>query len=63
MTRNEKVYCCDDCGFLFSRAGEVWECPFCEGHRFRPATEEEAQRLQDLLQKEACIHTCLEHAT
>jgi len=45
------TYCCDDCGFLFSRRGEVWECPSCEGKRFRPATEAEAEQLQKLLMK------------
>ena len=46
------VYCCEDCGFLFQRVGKVEECPFCEGHRFRIATEEETERLQALLNKE-----------
>ena len=48
----EKTYCCDDCGFLFFRTGEVYECPFCEGHHFRPATLEEAERLQVLIKNE-----------
>lgn len=46
------IYCCEDCGFLFLRIGEVEECPFCEGTHFRPATAEEAERLQALLNKE-----------
>ena len=45
------VYYCEDCGFLFQRAGEVWKCPFCEGPRFRSATEEETERLRFLLMK------------
>lgn len=45
------TYCCDACGFLFSRRGEVWECPSCAGQCFRPATEEETERLQQLLMK------------
>ena len=49
------VYCCEDCGFLFRRIGEVKECPFCEGIRFRPATAEERKRLQVLLNKETEI--------
>ena len=46
------IYCCEDCGFLFRRIGQVEECPSCEGPRFRPATAEEAERLQDLLREE-----------
>lgn len=46
------IYCCEDCGFLFQRVGEVEECPSCEGSRFRPATAEEAERLLVLLNKE-----------
>ena len=45
------VYYCEDCGFLFRRAGEVRKCPFCEGPRFRSATEEEIERLRLLLMK------------
>jgi len=45
------VYCCEDCNFLFQRVGEVQMCPFCEGTRFRPATQEEAEKLQSLLIK------------
>jgi len=43
------IYCCEECGFLFSRVGEVRECPFCEADHIRPATAEEAKRLQALL--------------
>ena len=46
------VYCCEDCGFLFRRMGEVKECPFCERSRFRPATAQEKNYLQALLNKE-----------
>ena len=46
------TYCCENCDFLFRRVGVVDACPFCEGSRFRPATEEEAERLQLLLMKE-----------
>lgn len=52
------TYCCDDCGFLFSRTGDVLECPFCERHRFRPATTEEAERLLALLKKGTEHHEC-----
>lgn len=44
-------YCCEDCDFLFQRVGEIGECPLCEGHHLRPATEEEIERLQSLLKK------------
>ena len=43
------TYCCEACGFLFSRRGEVWECPSCEGQHFHPAPKEEAEHLQQLL--------------
>ena len=43
------VYCCEDCGFLFSRVGEVQECPFCKSEHFRPATAEEAEHFGKLL--------------
>ena len=40
------VYYCENCGFLFQRTEEVWECPRCERTRLRPATAEEIQLLQ-----------------
>lgn len=46
------IYRCEDCGFLFLRAGEVTECPFCENSHFRPATEDETKQLQTMLDKE-----------
>jgi len=49
------IYCCDHCGFLFARRGEVLECPSCEGKRIRPATREEAERLQALLVNDICM--------
>lgn len=45
-------YCCEDCGFLFRRIGEVKECPSCESSRLRPATAEEEERLEVLLKKQ-----------
>lgn len=45
------TYACEDCGFLFCRAGEVKECPSCEKNHIRSATEEETQRLQTLLEQ------------
>lgn len=47
------IYCCESCGFLFSRVGEVQNCPFCEGDRFRAATAEEARKLQEILLRRA----------
>lgn len=47
------IYCCEDCGFLFSRVGPVETCPSCEGEHFRAATMEEATQLQSILKKNA----------
>ena len=46
----EKAYYCEDCDFLFLRIGTVHECPLCEGPHFRLATEEESDRLQQILE-------------
>ena len=46
-------YCCDNCDFLFRRSSVMRECPACESKRIRPATEEEAARLEKLLQQTA----------
>ena len=51
------IYRCEDCGFLFRRVGTVEACPFCEGSRFRPATEEEAERLQAIINKDTDMST------
>jgi len=45
------TYTCEDCGFLFCRVGAVKECPSCEKPHIRLATEEEADRLQKLLEQ------------
>ena len=45
------TYTCEDCGFLFIRAGTVKECPSCENTHIRPATEEETGRLEKLLEQ------------
>ena len=42
---------CEDCGFLFCRAGEVKECPSCEKNNICLATEEETESLQKLLEQ------------
>ena len=43
------TYCCESCGFLFFRTGEIRRCPSCDGYLIRPATAEEALRLQYIL--------------
>lgn len=48
---HDMTYACEDCGFLFCRVGAVKECPSCEKNNIRPATEEEAGRLQKLLEQ------------
>ena len=48
---HDMTYACEDCGFLFCRVGAVKECPSCEKPHIRPATEEEADRLQKLLEQ------------
>ncbi len=35
------TYTCHDCGFVFSRAGEVLTCPLCENHSVTAAVEAE----------------------
>ncbi|MGI5906769.1 MAG: hypothetical protein ACOX85_11045 [Candidatus Pararuminococcus gallinarum] len=45
------IYACEGCGFLFYRIGEVQECPSCEKNHIRTATEEEALRLQKILEQ------------
>ncbi len=35
------TYTCHDCGFIFSRAGEVSACPLCENHSVTEAVEAE----------------------
>lgn len=47
------IYCCEDCGFLFQRVGEIHECPSCEGYRLRSATPEEMVILQSRLKTKA----------
>jgi len=51
VRRAKMTYCCDGCGFLFFRTGEIGRCPSCEGYRIRPATAEEAERLKHLLRE------------
>lgn len=43
------IYCCEDCGFLFRRVGEIHECPSCDGSHLCSATQTEAEKLRSLL--------------
>lgn len=43
------TYACEDCGFLFRRTGEATQCPSCEKHRIRPASQAEEEQLKQLL--------------
>ncbi len=45
------TYACEECGFLFYRAGEAMDCPSCNKDRIRPTTCEETQRLHELLKQ------------
>lgn len=57
------IYCCEDCGFLFRRAGKILECPRCEREHIRPAAPEEAERLLLLLKQEDSKMTKEEECT
>ena len=46
------TYFCEKCGFVFSRMGEVEECPFCGGFSFHPSTPEKAEELRKELMRE-----------
>jgi uncharacterized Zn finger protein (UPF0148 family) len=35
------IYCCEKCGFLFERYGDVEQCPDCNSSRVRHADEQE----------------------
>lgn len=45
------TYACEECGFLFCRSGEVKKCPYCGKNHISPATKEEIQRLQEVLEQ------------
>ena len=51
------IYACEDCGFLFCRAGEIKECPSCEKTHIHSANKEETQRLQTLLEQKSFCDT------
>lgn len=57
------IYCCEDCGFLFRRAGKILECPRCEREHIRPAAPEEAERLLSLLKQDLPDRKKEEHTT
>lgn len=48
------VYKCEnkECGFLFSRQGEVTECPNCGKGNIRPATPDEEETFIKLLEED-----------
>lgn len=52
----EMVYVCDNCGFLFSRAGKQDQCPDCGMREVRPANpveqDEFAARVAELIRVE-----------
>ena len=52
------VYKCKNqgCGFLFSREGEVLQCPVCGKTNIRPATAEEEKEFYELLKKDQQRH-------
>ncbi len=43
------IYCCENkqCGFLFSRTGEIDRCPDCGSSRIRPADKQEQTEFLD----------------
>lgn len=45
------IYHCENCGFLFSRMGEIMTCPSCEANHIRVANSEETSRLQEILEE------------
>ena len=48
------VYKCEnpECGFLFSREGEVFTCPACGKPNILPASEEEIEQFLKLMEEE-----------
>lgn len=48
------IYYCENCGFLFSRTGDIKECPSCEKKQIRSATGEETQRLMEYIKHSEC---------
>lgn len=52
----DMVYCCDNCGFIFSRSEETEQCPDCGKYEVRPANEAEQEefsaRMAELIREE-----------
>ena len=42
------TYACNDCGFLFYRAGAVDACPSCESTSIREATDAEREKYEEI---------------
>lgn len=42
-----QIYHCKNCGFTFSRVGEVETCPDCGKPDIRPAKEHEIQEFRE----------------
>ncbi len=57
------TYACEDCGFLFYRAGAVKDCPSCNKAHIRPTTCEETRRLQELLKQRLAAFRVREEQT
>ena len=43
------IYCCEDCGVLFQRVGEIHECPSCDGSQLCSAIQTETEKLRSIL--------------
>ena len=46
------VYKCEnpECGFLFSREGEIYTCPVCGKPNIIPASSEDIERFRQMLE-------------
>jgi len=45
------IYCCEKCRFIFSRSGEVENCPDCASPNVRHADEEETAEYKQRLEQ------------
>lgn len=45
------IYICQQCDFLFERSDPQTHCPFCQRTCVRPATQEEEERFETLLEQ------------
>lgn len=46
------IYCCEKCGFRFSRSGEVEVCPNCDSLRIRFADKNEKAKYEKKLEQQ-----------